>query len=180
MGKRRIHKSRGQTGLIYYVKDPFELYDTKSDQVEEVQSARMKLAALKAKSHVEDELLTNAEHDLEQVIQLEQKDIMNVVITPKLNLCSEEKKIFLAIKETYSNIFQALTVMLGYYSANPTELENVHRRSREFGVRLNRSVFEAKQQVRILLENCLYCKSCITNEICPDVNKSQPCISGPV
>lgn len=132
--------------------NPFELYDMNSD-VEDVQSARIKLAVLKAKSKIEENELdndafNNADDDLKQVIQLEQNDIMSVTLTPKLNLAlfSEEKKIFQAITETYSKIFQALIVMLNYYSANATEIEYINRRSREFEIRLNRSVFEAKQQ----------------------------------
>ena len=133
--------------------DPFELYDMNSD-VEDVQSARMKLAVLKAKSKIEENELgndafDNADDDLKQVIQLEQNDIISIKVTPKLNLAlfSEEKKIFKAITETYSKIFQALIVMLNYYSANATEIEYINRRSKEFEIRLNRSVFEAKQQV---------------------------------
>ena len=149
--------------------DPFELYDMNSD-VEDVQSARMKLAVLKAKSKIEENELdndafNNADDDLKQVIQLEQNDIMSVTVTPKLNLAlfSEEKKIFQAITETYSKIFQALIVMLNYYSANATEIEYINRRSREFEIRLNRSVFEAKQQVRSRNQGSFPLKKCLKN-----------------
>ena len=133
--------------------DLFDLYDVNSD-VEDVQSARMKLAVLRAKDKVQKgEAYDEADHDLKEVIHLENKNIMKVTVTPKLDVDENEKKLFQAIKDTYSTIFQAMIVMLqspAMFPQLPEEANVVNRRSREFGVRLNRSVFEAKQQVNFL------------------------------
>ena len=55
--------------------DPFELYDMKigNEDVEDIQSARIKLAVLKAKNKLSDDedVISQAEHDLEQVMGLE-------------------------------------------------------------------------------------------------------------
>ena len=131
--------------------DLFELYEVNSD-VEDVQSARMKLAVLKAKYKVQkEEAYDAADDDLQEMVQLENKDIMKVTLTAKLDVIAEdEKKIFETIKETYSKIFQAMIVMLNssaLFPQMPHETTVLNRRSKEFEVRLNRSVFEAKQQV---------------------------------
>ena len=133
--------------------DPFELYDVNSD-VEDVQSARMKLAVLRAKDKVQsDEAYNEADKDLREVIHLENKNIMKVTVTPKLDVAEEEKKLFGTIKDTYSKIFQTMIVMLkspALFPQLPEEANVVNRRSREFEVRLNRSVFESKQQVNTI------------------------------
>ena len=55
--------------------DPFELYEMKNinDNIEDIQSARIKLAVLKAKNKLSDEedVISQAEHDLEEVMGLE-------------------------------------------------------------------------------------------------------------
>ena len=55
--------------------DPFELYDMKNvnEDVEDIQSARIKLAVLKAKNKLSDDedVISQADHDLEQVMGLE-------------------------------------------------------------------------------------------------------------
>ena len=140
--------------------DLFELYEVKSD-VEDVQTARMRLAALKAKDKVQNaEMFDNADNDLQEVIQLENKDIMKVTLTPKIDvIAQDEKKIFQAIKETFSKIFQAMSVMLNssaLFPQMPHEAIVLNRRSKEFEVRLNRSVFEAKQQVLTLSFFCSF------------------------
>ena len=64
------------------------------------------------------------------------------------NLNSEEK-LLQSIHETFARIFQALIVMLEDKSlfTQSNEAEKLSKRSREFEARLNRSVFETKQQV---------------------------------
>ena len=58
--------------------DPFEFYDMKTlpvtDEMEEIQSTRIKLAVLKAQNKLndeDDEVISQAEHDLDQVMGLE-------------------------------------------------------------------------------------------------------------
>ena len=73
---------------------------------------------------------------------------------PKLENIDAEVKLLQTIHETFARIFQALIVMLedkSLFTQLPNEAEKLSKRSREFEVRLNRSVFEAKQQVTFLL-----------------------------
>lgn len=108
-------------------------------------SARMKLAVLKAQNS-RDSVYSQAKHDLDEAEQLEKHP--RVVVMPKLNIDSE-KKLLDTIHETFSQIFQALIVMLedkSLFTVLPNEAEKISKRSKEFEVRLNRSVFEAKQQ----------------------------------
>lgn len=130
--------------------DPFELYDDlDKDNVDCVNSTRMKLAMLKASNKLDDdEVIDQANHELEQVMELEQEPI-KVIVMPKLDMRSEEK-LLETIQATFSQIFQALIVMLedkALFTQLPNEAEKTSKRSREFEVRLNRSVFETKQQV---------------------------------
>ena len=79
---------------------------------------------------------------------------ITVIITPKLNQNATEncvkEKLFQSIKDTFSEIFQVMIVMLdskALFPQLPNEAEKVSKRSKEFEVRFNRSVFETKQQV---------------------------------
>ena len=77
---------------------------------------------------------------------------------PKLENIDAEVKLLQTIHETFARIFQALIVMLedkSLFTQLPNEAEKLSKRSREFEVRLNRSVFEAKQQVTIILQSNL-------------------------
>ena len=155
---------------IYKLKsdfDPFDLYNIDGD-VEDFQSARMKLAMLKAKHRVENEpedfeILSQADHDLEKVIDLETYDErdeepMKIFILPKVDV-SKDKKLLTTIHNTYSQIFQAMIIMLdtdALFTQLPEDAEKSSKRSREFEVRLNRSVFETQQQVNIF--NVIYLK----------------------
>lgn len=127
--------------------DPFELYDL--NDKDNVESTRMKLAMLKASAKLDQQsLIDEADHDLEQVMELEQEPI-KVLVLPKLDMRSEQK-LLETIHATFSQIFQALIVMLedkSLFTQLPSEAEKTSKRSREFEVRLNRSVFETKQQV---------------------------------
>ena len=126
-----------------------------------IQSTRAKLAALRAKDKVNDDIFKEADRDLEQILELE---VLNkspipvkeptVIITPKLTNVgggANKEKLFQSIKETFSEIFQLMIVMLeskALFPQLPNEAEKVSKRSREFETRFNRSVFETKQQVR--------------------------------
>ena len=148
--------------------DPFDVYgdesvivDEENDNASVIQSTRAKLAALRAKDKVNDDIFKEADRDLEQILELE---VLNkspipvkeptVIITPKLtNVGSgaNKDKLFQSIKETFSEIFQLMIVMLeskALFPQLPNEAEKVSKRSREFETRFNRSVFETKQQVR--------------------------------
>ena len=148
--------------------DPFDVYGDDSVIVEEnndnasvIQSTRAKLAALRAKDKVNDDIFKEADRDLEQILELE---VLNkspipvkeptVIITPKLTNVgggANKEKLFQSIKETFSEIFQLMIVMLeskALFPQLPNEAEKVSKRSREFETRFNRSVFETKQQVR--------------------------------
>ena len=77
-----------------------------------------------------------------------------MLLVPKLENIDAEVKLLQTIHETFARIFQALIVMLedkSLFTQLPNEAEKLSKRSREFEVRLNRSVFEAKQQVTFLL-----------------------------
>lgn len=143
--------------------DPFDLYgQSQYEDQSELKSARLKLAVLKAKDKVSDDrfLFDQADHDLERIMELETfndqqpghraNNVMKVVVTPKIQ-DEKEIKLFDAIKDTFSEIFQALIVMLDskflFVLQTPNEADKLSKRSREFATRLNRSVFEAKQQV---------------------------------
>ena len=149
--------------------DPFDVYGDDSVIVDEdndnasivIQSTRAKLAALRAKDKVNDDIFKEADRDLEQILELE---VLNkspipvkeptVIITPKLTNVgggANKEKLFQSIKETFSEIFQLMIVMLeskALFPQLPNEAEKVSKRSREFETRFNRSVFETKQQVR--------------------------------
>ena len=149
--------------------DPFDAYGDDSVIVDEdndnasivIQSTRAKLAALRAKDKVNDDIFKEADRDLEQILELE---VLNkspipvkeptVIITPKLTNVgggANKEKLFQSIKETFSEIFQLMIVMLeskALFPQLPNEAEKVSKRSREFETRFNRSVFETKQQVR--------------------------------
>ena len=148
--------------------DPFDVYGDDSVIVDEdndnasivIQSTRAKLAALRAKDKVNDDIFKEADRDLEQILELE---VLNkspilvkeptVIITPKLTNVgggANKEKLFQSIKETFSEIFQLMIVMLeskALFPQLPNEAEKVSKRSREFETRFNRSVFETKQQV---------------------------------
>ena len=150
--------------------DPFDAYGDDSVIVDEdndnasivIQSTRAKLAALRAKDKVNDDIFKEADRDLEQILELE---VLNkspipvkeptVIITPKLTNVgggANKEKLFQSIKETFSEIFQLMIVMLeskALFPQLPNEAEKVSKRSREFETRFNRSVFETKQQVRL-------------------------------
>ena len=155
--------------------DPFDVYgddsvivDEDNDNASVIQSTRAKLAALRAKDKVNDDIFKEADRDLEQILELE---VLNkqpspipvkeptVIITPKLtNVCgsggANKEKLFQSIKETFSEIFQLMIVMLeskALFPQLPNEAEKVSKRSREFETRFNRSVFETKQQVITVL-----------------------------
>lgn len=151
--------------------DPFDLYgQSQHEDQSELKSARYKLAVLKAKDKVSDVggfLFDEADHDLERIMELENfssdmfgqqpsNAVMKVVITPKIQ-DEREIKLFMAITDTFSETFQALNVMLESKSLfvlqAPNEADKLSKRSREFATRLNRSVFEAKQQVSSRNEN---------------------------
>ena len=69
---------------------------------------------------------------------------------PKLENTIAEVKLLDAIHESFARIFQALIIMLedkSLFTHLPNETEKLSKRSREFEARLNRSVFETKQQV---------------------------------
>ena len=71
-------------------------------------------------------------------------------LAPKLDNLNSEEKLLQSIHETYARIFQALLVMLedkSLFTQLTNEAEKLSKRSREFEARLNRSVFETKQQV---------------------------------
>ena len=148
--------------------DPFDVYgddsvivDEDNDNASVIQSTRAKLAALRAKDKVNDDIFKEADRDLEQILELE---VLNkspisvkeptVIITPKLTNVgggANKEKLFQSIKETFSEIFQLMIVMLeskALFPQLPNEAEKVSKRSREFETRFNRSVFETKQQVR--------------------------------
>ena len=148
--------------------DPFDVYgddsvivDEENDNASVIQSTRAKLAALRAKDKVNDDIFKEADRDLEQILELE---VLNkspipvkeptVIITPKLTNVgggANKEKLFQSIKETFSEIFQLMIVMLeskALFPQLPNEAEKVSKRSREFETRFNRSVFETKQQVR--------------------------------
>ena len=145
--------------------DPFDVYGDDSvivdDNASVIQSTRAKLAALRAKDKVNDDIFKEADRDLEQILELE---VLNkspipvkeptVIITPKLTNVgggANKEKLFQSIKETFSEIFQLMIVMLeskALFPQLPNEAEKVSKRSREFETRFNRSVFETKQQVR--------------------------------
>ena len=75
-----------------------------------------------------------------------------MLLVPKLENIDAEVKLLQTIHETFARIFQALIVMLedkSLFTQLPNEAEKLSKRSREFEVRLNRAVFEAKQQVTI-------------------------------
>ena len=150
--------------------DPFDVYGDDSVIVDEendnasivIQSTRAKLAALRAKDKVNDDIFKEADRDLEQILELE---VLNkspipvkeptIIITPKLTNVgggANKEKLFQSIKETFSEIFQLMIVMLeskALFPQLPNEAEKVSKRSREFETRFNRSVFETKQQVRL-------------------------------
>ena len=117
----------------------------------------------------DDEIFKEADHDLEQILELE---VLNkpspspnsaiikqptVIITPKLTLNSggencEKEKLYESIKETFSEIFQIMIVMLeskAIFPQLPNEADKVSRKSKEFETRFSRTVFETKQQVTI-------------------------------
>ena len=148
--------------------DPFDVYgddsvivDEDNDNASVIQTTRAKLAALRAKDKVNDDVFKEADRDLEQILELE---VLNkspipvkeptVIITPKLTNVgggANKEKLFQSIKETFSEIFQLMIVMLeskALFPQLPNEAEKVSKRSREFETRFNRSVFETKQQVR--------------------------------
>ena len=142
------------------------------DDASVIQSTRVKLAALRAKDKVNNDIFKEADHDLEQILELE---VLNkptpspnsaavikpptVIITPKLTLNSysggencEKEKLYESIKETFSEIFQVMIVMLeskAIFPQLPNEADKVSRKSKEFETRFSRTVFETKQQVRI-------------------------------
>ena len=96
-----------------------------------------------------DQILAQADQDLEKVIEMENFQDIQVVITSKMDL-SAELKILKTIEQTFSQIFQALIVMLETKNKQTNTQETttkLSRRSKEFEARLNRSVFETKQQV---------------------------------
>ena len=72
---------------------------------------------------------------------------------PKLENTAAEVKLLDAIHESFARIFQALIIMLEDKSlfTSFNEVEKLSKRSREFEARLNRSVFETKQQVSTYL-----------------------------
>ena len=134
------------------------------DDASVIQSTRVKLAALRAKDKVNNDIFKEADHDLEQILELEvfnkpspspiSREIKEpvIIITPKLNYGGEsvKEKLFQSIKDTFSEIFQVMIVMLeskALFPQLPNEAEKVSKRSKEFEVRFNRSVFETKQQV---------------------------------
>ena len=111
----------------------------------------MKLAVFKAKPKLsDDELFAQAEHDLDEFEQLEhyQNVPLRVALVPKIDT-SSETKLMQTIQATFEQIFQALVLMLedqSLFTVMPNKAEKLSRRSKEFEARLNRSVFEAKQQ----------------------------------
>ena len=136
------------------------------DDASVIQSTRVKLAALRAKDKVNNDIFKEADHDLEQILELEvlnkpspspiSREIKEpvIIITPKLNYAgggeSVKEKLFQSIKDTFAEIFQVMIVMLeskALFPQLPNEAEKVSKRSKEFEVRFNRSVFETKQQV---------------------------------
>ena len=157
--------------------------DDQQDASIAIQSTRVKLAALRAQDKVNyksdnddddaDEIYKEADHDLEQILELE---VLNkptpspnsaavikpptVIITPKLTLNSysggencEKEKLYESIKETFSEIFQVMIVMLeskAIFPQLPNEADKVSRKSKEFETRFSRTVFETKQQVKII------------------------------
>ena len=170
--------------------DPFQVYgsiqfnfnsnpeDDDQDASIAIQSTRVKLATLRAQDKVnyksdnddDDEIFKEADHDLEQILELE---VLNkpspspnsaavikpptVIITPKLTLLNsgencEKDKLYESIKETFSEIFQVMIMMLeskAIFPQLPNEADKVSRKSKEFETRFSRTVFETKQQVTI-------------------------------
>ena len=143
--------------------------------LENLQSARVKLALLKAKDKVANQdVIVDADNDLQDIIALQsfqespvrnqqnqisvKEPVVIVKSKKEAHVVNEEKesvlKVFGQITETFSQIFQMLIVMLEQNPAltqehSPVDEERISRRSREFEARLNRSVFEAKQKVNI-------------------------------
>ena len=144
---------------LYMVKpdlDPLEMYNL-DGEIEDIQSTRMKLAMLKAKNKISEnnvEIWSQADQDLENVIELENyqeqpDDLIKVSLIPKIDVI-HEKKLLITIQGTFSQIFQAMIIMLdsnALFTQLPEDADKSSKRSKEFEIRLNRSVFETKQQV---------------------------------